>query len=432
MEQSNNLKQAKHLVVISLDAFSEDNWGEAKKLPNFSRLIENGAFSNQLKSVFPTHTYVAHTTIVTGVYPEKHGIHHNNQFQPFVPEKEQTWHWHQRDIKVPTIYDLARQKGLKTAALLWPVSGKSSIHYNLPEVAAIKNENQALKVIKNGSPLFVAGLELRLGKKRKGIKQPYLDDYITLCAMDTIRRKKPNLLLLHLLDLDSAKHNHGTSSEEVREALDRTDRRIGEIFQSVKEANIMDSTAFFVVGDHGQFDIHYAVHINNLLRDRGLICEEKGERKWRAYLQSAGGSAYLHLRDDDPEAEEIALSCLREAMKEEKYGIEHIYNRRELDNLQAVRHIKYAIEAKKGYIFKDTLTEFTVDNYLAKGIKNGNHGYSPNKSNYRCNFIASGCNIKGNLPLGSLEMVDIAPTMARVLGLDFYPRDGRVLEEMMK
>lgn len=422
---------AKHLIVISLDAFSEDNWEEAKKLPHFSRLIENGASSNQLKSVFPTHTYVAHTTMVTGVYPDRHGVVHNNQFQPFTPEKEQTWHWHQRDIKVPTIYDLARDNHLKTAGLLWPVSGKSSLQYNLPEVAAIKNENQVVKLMKNGSPLYILGLEWRLGKRRKGVKQPHLDDYTTLCAVDTIKRKQPHLMLLHLIDLDTVKHSRGTRDKEIKECLLRMDRRIGEILEGVKEAGLMDHTVFFILGDHGQIDIHHGVHLNNLLKAQGLIYEEGGRLKWRAYLQSAGGSACLHVREGDRQAEQLALHCLQEAMKEEKFGIESIYNRQELDVLRAGRHVNHAVEAKRGYNFVDSLSESTIENYLAKGIIYANHGYSPEKQHYKCNFIASGCCIRKNLELGPMAMVDIAPTMARVLGLDFYPCDGRVLEEML-
>lgn len=431
METRPSNNHARHLIVISLDAFSEDNWEEAKKLPHFSYLIENGAFSDQLKSVFPTHTYVAHTTMVTGVYPDLHGIYHNNQFQPFAPIKEQTWHWHQRDIKVPTIYDLARRNHLKTAGLLWPVSGKSSLQYNLPEVAAIKNENQTLKLMKNGSPLYIMGLAWRLVKSRKGIHQPYLDDYTTLCVVDTIKRKQPHLLLAHLIDLDSVKHTKGTRSKEVKDCLLRMDRRIGEILQGVKDAGLIHNTVFFIVSDHGQFDIHYVVHLNNLLKDQGLIYEDQGKLRWRAYLQSAGGSAYLHVRDHNPHDEQLALQCLQEAMKDEKYGIESIYNRKELDALRAGRHVNHVVEAKRGYNFIDSLSESTIENYLAKGITYANHGYSPEKQGYKCNFIASGCHIKKNFQLGPMEMVDIAPTMARVLGLDFYHCDGRVLEEMM-
>jgi predicted AlkP superfamily pyrophosphatase or phosphodiesterase len=120
-------RKIKHLIMVSYDAFSEDNWPAAKALPNLSGLIKNGTHCTALKSVYPTLTYVVHTTMVTGVYPDKHGIVHNNPLQPFVSEDEQKWYWFRKNIKVPTIYDLLQQKGLRTAGILWPVTGKSNI-----------------------------------------------------------------------------------------------------------------------------------------------------------------------------------------------------------------------------------------------------------------------------------------------------------------
>lgn len=426
----NDRNLVKHLMVISIDAFSEDNWQEAKKLPNLSYLISNGSYTPQLKSVFPTHTYVAHTTMVTGVYPDKHGIIHNHPFQPFVPENQQHWYWYRKDIKVPTIYDLAKEHSMKTAGLLWPVSGGASIKYNLPEVAAIKNENQVLKILKNGNPLYCIGLELRLGRYRKGIKQPHLDDFTTLCAVDTIKRKKPNLLLLHLIDLDDTKHNNGTDVKEVQDALVRMDRRVGDIIKAAKDADIIENTVFLILGDHGQFNVDYKVYLNNLLKDQGLIYEENGKLQWRAYLQSTGGNAYLHIKDGDQEGESIAIDILTKAMDEERYGIEAIYDRKKLDSLHVHKDIKYVVEAKVGFSFDDALKEPTIESYIEKGIKYATHGYSPEKPNFKCIFIASGTNIKKNHPLGPIEMVDIAPTMARILGLDFYPCDGKVLTDL--
>lgn len=139
---------AKHLIVVSYDAFSEDNWEQAKQLPYLAKLIAKGAYSTQLKSVYPTMTYVIHSTMVTGVYPDKHGVIHNNPLQPFVESKNQSWHWYQDDLNVPTVYDVAKQAGLKTAGIMWPVTGRSSLRYNLPEIVAVNNENQALKVLK--------------------------------------------------------------------------------------------------------------------------------------------------------------------------------------------------------------------------------------------------------------------------------------------
>ena len=132
-----------HVLLISYDAFSEVDWELAKSLPNLAKLLQNGSYTTKLRSVYPTLTYTVHTTMVTGRYPDKHGIFHNNPLQPFIPEKNQEWFWFRDAIKVPTIYDAVKKNKMTTAGLLWPVSGRSSITFNMPEVHAINGENQA-------------------------------------------------------------------------------------------------------------------------------------------------------------------------------------------------------------------------------------------------------------------------------------------------
>lgn len=150
-------------------------------------------------------TYVVHSTMVTSVYPDKHGVRHNNPLQPFVEANNQAWHWYRDDLNVPTIYDALKANGLTSAGILWPVTAKSSITYNLPEVVAINGENQALKVLKNGSPLFCLGLELKYGRIREGTSQPYLDD---------------------------TKHAYGTKGQAVDNVIERMDKRLRRYHQS--------------------------------------------------------------------------------------------------------------------------------------------------------------------------------------------------------
>ncbi|MEK4512299.1 alkaline phosphatase family protein [Paenibacillus sp. FSL K6-2524] len=421
---------AKHLIVISYDAFSEDQWEMASRLPNLSKLIKNGAHSNKLKSVYPTLTYVVHTTIATGVYPDKHGIHHNNPLQPFVKEEEQSWFWFRNDIKVPTIYDAAREHNLSTAGILWPVSGKSSIKYNIPEIRAINNENQALKILKSGSPLYCIEMELKYGRVRKGIEQPFLDDFTTKCAIETIKRKKPNLLMMHMIDLDDTKHAYGTDSDEVMQVVTRMDKRLGDIMQAVDEAGIKDDTIFLVLGDHGQFNVRYKVHLNNLLQEKGLIYEDNGEMKWRAYFQCGGGSAYLHIKQGDEEAEQSALAVIGDYMKDDSFGIEKIYARDELNHFHVGQTTKFMLEAKRGYCFDESMDEPTIVDLDKQDVKYATHGYSPDKDDYRCNVVVSGDKVKNDYHIGDIEMVDIAPTMAKILGIDFNHCDGKPLDEI--
>jgi predicted AlkP superfamily pyrophosphatase or phosphodiesterase len=422
--------KAKHLIVVSYDAFSEDNWELAKSLPNLSELIKHGAFSTKLKSVYPTLTYVAHTTMVTGVYPDKHGVFHNNPLQPFIIEKNQRWFWYRDDIKVPTIYDMLKKAKLKSAGLLWPVTGKSSIDYNIPEIRAIGDENQIIKALKNGSPLFSIEMEMKFGRYRRGIEQPYLDDFTTMCAVHTIKRKKPNLLLVHLIDLDDAKHADGTDSNEVKQAIIRMDKRLGDIMHATEEAGINKDTVLLVIGDHGQINVRYKVRLNKLLRDKGLIYTENGKLKWRAYVQNAGGAAYLHIKQGDEEAEVMALGLLETVAKDASYGIEKVYTEKDLMYFHVAPSVKYMLEAKKGYCFEDGLEEPVITDLMEKGIRYATHGYSPDKPNYRCNLIISGDCIKNEYQIGDIDMVDIAPTMAKILGVDYNNFDGRPLSEV--
>ncbi|MBU4438369.1 MAG: alkaline phosphatase family protein [Firmicutes bacterium] len=377
-------------------------------------------------------TYVVHTTMVTGVYPDKHGIYHNNPFQPFVKEAEQRWFWYKKEIKAPAIYDALKKHHMKSAGILWPVTGKTAIDSNLPEIRAIKRENQMLKILKNGSPLYCIGLEKKFGRFRKGIEQPYLDDFSTMCAVDTIIKNKPNLLLMHLIDLDDAKHQHGTDSPEVENAMLRMDKRLGDLMQAVEKAGIKEETTFLVVGDHGQINIRYKVKLNQLFQEKGLIFEENGTMQWRAYLQSAGGSAYLHLRENDREAEQMALAVLNQAISEDCYGIEKCYHRADLDQYHTNPVARYMLEAKIGYCFDDDLNGPIIAPVDASEGDQATHGYSPDKPDYQCIFVASGAAIKNNFQLGEIQMVDIAPTMADILGIDFYDCDGRPLKEIFR
>jgi predicted AlkP superfamily pyrophosphatase or phosphodiesterase len=151
---------------------------------------------------------------------------------------------------------------------------------------------------------------------------------------------------------------------------------------------------------------------------------------WRAYIQGAGGAAYLHIKQGDEEAERLVLEILHQTMDEDYYGIESVYTRNELDKFHADQSVRYMLEAKNGYCFDDSLLEPVISDLEEEGIKYATHGFSPDKPNYKCNLVVSGEKIKSGYPIGDIKMVDIAPTMAKVLGIDFNTCDGRVLKEI--
>ncbi len=174
-----------HLVVISMDGLSELERGAIASLPAFSRLLSRGTRIGSLDGVYPTLTYVLHATMMTGCHPENHGIDHNHPLQPWVPGEYQRWYWYARELKRPSLFDVARQAGLSTAAVLWPLVSGASIQWNLPEIAALPGENQILKALKAGSPAFLLDLQARFGRYRRARSSPF---WMILCPV-----QKPEL-----------------------------------------------------------------------------------------------------------------------------------------------------------------------------------------------------------------------------------------------
>src|SRR5574337_1016038 len=125
------------LVVLSADGMRPDFYRQpgkfGLKVPNLRELVESGASADAVESVYPSTTYPAHATLVTGVAPRAHGIYsHLTSLDP--TEAVRPWHWFAQALDVPALWTVARVEGLKTAAVTWPVSAGAPIHYNLPEI----------------------------------------------------------------------------------------------------------------------------------------------------------------------------------------------------------------------------------------------------------------------------------------------------------
>lgn len=123
-------KLTDRLIVLSFDGLSTLDFDYISTLPNFHRYINSSGYCKQVYSIYPTLTYPAHTTIVTGKYPKNHGIINNTLLQP--GRESPDWYWHRKHVKGDTLYDLAAAQGMKTAALLWPVTAGAKIQYNMP------------------------------------------------------------------------------------------------------------------------------------------------------------------------------------------------------------------------------------------------------------------------------------------------------------
>ena len=410
-----------HLVIISLDALGFRDLREHQaELPVLNGLMQGGAWVKSVTGIYPTLTYPSHTTIITGQYPKVHGIVNNTKLQP--KRRSPDWYWYQKDVKVPTLYDLARQKQLTTAAFLWPVTAGSKITYNLAEIFPNRIwTNQVLVSLKASSPLFLLKMNHKYGHLRNGIKQPQLDEFITACAVDTIAHQKPNLTMIHLVDMDSMRHRYGVRSKEAMQALHRLDQHVGQLIDATKQAGTFADTNFVVLGDHYQINVDHMIHLNTLFAQRGWLtprADQTFEDDWSVMAKTADGATYIYTRHFDDLAE---LTDLIQQVE----GVETVITGADAAKRGADPACALMVEAQAGYYFTDESRRPLVvepvhpDTLGQPDRYHGVHGYDPTKPDYQTTLLFNGPAIKPGVTIDAAKLVDEAPTFARLLGLRF-------------
>lgn len=415
----------RRLVVISLDSMGFRDLNELRELtPNLARLIEQGTWVKKVRGIFPTLTYPSHTSIITGQYPAVHGIVNNTKLQP--TRQSPDWYWYQRkEIKAATLYDVAHSAGLKTAAFLWPVTAGSRIDWNVAEIFPNRIwTNQVLVSLKASSPWFLYQMNHKFGHLRKGIKQPWLDDFVTAMASWTLKHKKPDLTLIHLVDVDSMRHRYGIRSVQAKQALQRLYQRVGQLIQATKDAGTFEQTNFVCLGDHYQIDVNQMIHLNTLFAKKGWLTPIKNQQtfknNWRVMAKTCDGETYVYVRsgiDRDEVRREIA------GVK----GIEKIYDGAQAVKLGVDPRCTFLVEAKAGWYFTDeaqrpAVIESVLPSMMGTSDRyRGVHSYGADKPDYFTTAVFYGPDIKKRAQVEHAELVDEGPTFAELLGLS-YPR----------
>jgi predicted AlkP superfamily pyrophosphatase or phosphodiesterase len=275
------------LVMISVDGMRPDYVTEAEahgaKVPNLRRFLKEGAYAEGVVGVVPTVTYPSHTTLVTGVWPAKHGILANTTFDP-LQKNQGGWYWYTEDICVPTLWDVAAAAGLTTASMQWPVTVGARITWNIPEFwrASTPDDAKLLRAVSTAGLLEEARAEL--GEYRGGIDTSSEGDVNRGQYTEWILKKKhPSFLTLHLSSLDHIEHETGPFSPEdiaVLESIDATIRKI----RATAETLAPGRAYIAVVSDHGFVRTDAQLNLFPLFREAKLITvNENGKiTDWKA------------------------------------------------------------------------------------------------------------------------------------------------------
>jgi predicted AlkP superfamily pyrophosphatase or phosphodiesterase len=423
-----------HVVIITLDGFP--GWAlddPYLPVPNLRRLAANGAVAG-MRPVNPTVTWPNHTSLVTGVTPAKHGVLFNGTLvrDPDVPPRVEPWRDKKDMVQVPTLYDVVHDRGMTAAQVDWvAILNAPSISWEFPE----RPERPETKPSIVREMVTAGAISQQDADGFASQNIVWRDEVWTDAAIHILRTHRPNLLLFHLLALDSMQHRYGPKTPAAMVTMARLDSQVGRVLNALDDAGMTARTTLFVVSDHGFKAVQKQVLPNVALRDAGLITVESGKvTATKAYVVSEGGSAFMYVTSADPDGD--LLRRARQAISGLE-GIDRIvepaeYGALGLPQPSSDRQVgALLLTAKSGYSFAAGATgENTVVDAPEGSL--GTHGYVSSDPEIQALFIASGRGIKSAVKLQSVDNVDVTPTAAELLGVELKNVDGKVLTEILR
>jgi predicted AlkP superfamily pyrophosphatase or phosphodiesterase len=388
-----------HVILIAIEGLRSDfvTGAESKRLniPTIQALRSRGSYAVGIESVFPTQSVPAYASMITGSPPADHGLTSDYSFDQESASISVEPHKLAGEIKIETIFDLARRANLVTAAVGFPGAG-APIMFDQSDVAA---------------------------------------DFVkAAAAAEIIERHCPNLLMVNFTSFDEAQRRYGLLSAESIKAMEAIDDFVKKIIDAAEKFEMAEEATFILVSDSGSSKIEKEFNPNVLLAKKGWLTSDSRGRvtSWLAVAQSFGGSAGVFVKDpkDEKFIREVETFFTQQAEKPDS-PIWRIITRPEATKLGADPRVALYLDAAPLYAITAKTTGSPITN-LSKGADRAVRGYAPSRVEMRALFVIAGKGIKSGAQTPYARLIDIAPTVARLLGLEMKTARGRVISEVLK
>ena len=429
------------LLVFMIDALCETDVEFMRTLPNFGWMLQGGALVREMLPVYPSFTYPCHVSIMTGCYPDKHGIPHNEEIKAGVHPVP--WYVNRSLVKKKFFAEYAKDAGFSTCLINWPVSAGADVDINLPMCMPMHyrgdNPRQFYEGVSSPDALdryfwkygyLLCGLN--------GLLNGSLDNFTNAVAPDIIRDYgQPDVMFVKMCDLDTVRHKLGVDSEMAREQLTKHDRELGVLMESIRRYGDFEHTNFVVMGDHGQTDIERSLNFNRVLQEAGLQTLDADGKlaTFDAYCHSTGACAWIELRDPADEAlRERVYKLLLDAKESGKYGLGYVFTKEEAKaQLHLTGPFDFIIEGDEpiSFAYDPAAPLFTKTAPGDYKTAPGTHGGLPWRD-HRTTFFACGPAFEPGAVIDRACLVDEAPTLARIFGFEMEDIDGQSLDALLK
>lgn len=369
------------LLLISIDAFRTD-YIDRGLTPTLAMLAQTGVHADAMQPSFPSLTFPNHYTLVTGLYPDHHGIVNNTMVDPALGKfslgnrkavGDGRW-W---DGGTP-IWEDADAHGLRTATMFWPGS-EADIHgkhpdYWLPYDGAVTADQRVDQV---------------------------------LAWLDLPAVQRPAFLTLYFDQVDHAGHAHGPDSPEVDRALRDTDAALARLVAGLKRRGLFDRMNIIVLADHGMASNPLA---HSVLVDTLIPLD-------RVRVVTLGIVAGFDPKPGDD------FTAIERTLEQPQRHMQC------WDKTRIPARLHYGSNPRVPQLvcLAETGWRITTTDYLAKHsgrISIGEHGYDNADPRMRALFVAHGPAFQAGLRFPEFPNVDVYPLMTHLLGVPADRNDG--------
>jgi predicted AlkP superfamily pyrophosphatase or phosphodiesterase len=360
-----------YVILVSLDGFRYD-YAKKYHADHLLALSAQGASAPEgMLPSYPSITFPNHYTIVTGLYPEHHGIVANSFYDP---ARKDTYSYHDsKSVGDGTWYGgtplwvLAEQQGMRSASFFWV-----------------------------GSEADVQGVRPTYYLKFDGsFPNPKRVEQV-LAWLHLPPEQRPHMITLYFSDTDTAGHRYGPDSPQVADAVHELDGEIGKLVDGIKESKL--PVDLIVLADHGMVEVKGApIHLD----EYGLNAS--------SFAPIIGPTIYPKSDDDAQKAYEALRG------KSDKFVV---YRR-----TQVPAYLHFDSNPREGDpVVVPTGPYFisaTADPRGAEHPPAGMHGYDATRMpEMKAIFFAAGPDIRPGITLEPFENVNVYPLVAKILGLD--------------
>ncbi len=375
---------AKHgyspLVLISIDGYRHD-YIKRGFSPNLAKLAADGVRAKAMRPAFPTLTFPNHYSIVTGLYPDHHGIVDNNFYSPITGRKFSYKNY--QSISDPSwwggvpIWVGAERQGERAATMFWP-----------------------------GSDVAIDGIRPDYWRRFNPRVTPDQRVDQVLKWLDLPRGKRPDFVTLYFEQVDHANHHAGPDSAEVDQALQVVDAALGRLIRGLKQRGIYRSSNIIVVSDHG---------IRATSTKRIIVLDKLVDMK-HVRVTRAGVLAALAARPGFRDQVDAALlkphrhmHCWKKANLPARL---HYGSNPRIAPLICIPEDGWLIETRRWL------------DRPGHHISRGEHGFDNADPQMGALFVAHGPAFRDGVVYPEFDNVDVYPLMTHILGIKAAPNDG--------